>query len=129
MPLVVSREPTIYIAERALIFSYRGDGSTSRIVLSDWINTITDSRLREIVGMMLSRLFRKFTKLGISFQPISLELEQDAEIDRWVYAVVKIGLEVREEIFGRLSEILIADSYSELSPNDAVKVLLIFEHV
>ena len=83
----------------------------------------------EVTRNILSNLFEKLTELSISFHPAGFKIEQDAEIDSWKYVVVKIKLDVREEIFDEICNLLLSYAYKDVKPEDAVKVLLVFEHV
>jgi hypothetical protein len=58
-----------------------------------------------------------------------LKVEQDAEIEGWKYVLIKIKIDVDEEIFDEVCNFLLTYTYSMINPKDAVKVLLVFEHV
>jgi len=127
MQVVVSREPTVYINHhRELIVSYTTE-TLLKHTLSDLISKAEG--FEEVTRNILSNLFEKLTKLSISFHPAGFKIEQDAEIDSWKYVVVKIKLDVREEIFDEICNLLLSYAYKDVKPEDAIKVLLVFEHV
>lgn len=55
---------------------------------------------------ILLPLLEKLTELSISFKFIDLKIEQDAEVELWKYVVIKIELDVKEEIFDKVCDLL-----------------------
>ena len=123
MQWVVSKEPEIYIPDKELIIRY----PDHKISLTEI--TSKAGNLEKITRKMLSMLFEKLTELSISFQLAELKVEHDAEIEGWSYVSVRIKIDVAEEIFDEACNFLLTYTYSTIKPKDAIKVLLVFEHV
>ncbi len=126
MQIVISKEPTVYDNTRKLIVVYKEEK------LFIYTLSVFTSKLRvfeRITRKIISNLFEKLTQLSVSFQLPEVTIEQDTEIDSWKYVVVKIKLDVQSEMFDKICEILISHAYKDVTPEDAVKVLLVFEHV
>ena len=85
--------------------------------------------LKEIVKTVLFSLLTKLTDFSISFRSIDLSVEHDLEIVSWKYAVVSVELEVREEIFDEVNDLLTDCAYSNLPKEEASKVLLVINRV
>jgi hypothetical protein len=123
MQIVLSKEPEIYIPDRELIISYPNHKTS----LADITSRVGD--LEGITRKILSTLFKKLTELSISFQLVELKVEQDVEIEGWRYILAKIKIDVGEKIFDEVCNFLLTYSYSRINPKDAIKVLLVLEHV
>jgi hypothetical protein len=86
-------------------------------------------RNNNITTKVLSNLFESLSAASISFELAELRAEEDTEIESWAYVFVKVKLDVDERVFNALHDHLIADAYSKVTADDAVKVLLVLEHV
>jgi len=125
MSLIVSQEPSLYIHDKDIIVTFQGE--LIQTPLSAVVAKAKD--LKEISRVILTRLLKKLGELSVSFSITEVKLERDAEISSWEYAVIKIKIDVGIEIFEELCNILISHSYSDIEPEDATKVLLVFYHV
>lgn len=65
---------------------------------------------------------------------ISVETEQDAELPSWKYGVITVELtgdseRLTKSVKQKLEHDMIEAVYSQLSPEEAIKILLIFHYV
>ena len=126
MAIIASEAPGLYIPSKELIVYHRHP-KTYFVPLEDIVDKVGD--LKEIVKTVLFSLLTKLTDFSISFRSIDLSVEHDLEIVSWKYAVVSVELEVREEIFDEVNDLLTDCAYSNLPKEEASKVLLVINRV
>ena len=101
MSIVVSRTLSIFIPNWELIITYP---KFSKTTPSNIVNKVDD--FKEVTKNILLPLLEKLTELSISFKFIDLKIKQDAEVELWKYVVIKIELDVKEEIFDKVCDLL-----------------------
>jgi len=126
LAIITSEAPGLYIPSRELIVYHRHP-RTYFVPLEDIVNKVGD--LSGIVRIALFNLLTKLQELSISFRSIDLSVEHDFEIVSWKYAVVSVELEIREEIFDEVNDLLMDCTYSNLPKEETSKVLLVINRV
>lgn len=128
--IVSSSQPAIYLDKGKSIYSY--DGHTGRVT---GINIMTLTKrlnsLDPVVVKILTKMLPKLRELGISFRIHNISVERDVEIPKWRYAVIEIGLEWRGNpaVFEKICDYLVDYSYASLTPEESMKVLVLFNSV
>lgn len=128
--IVSSSQPAIYLDKDKSIYSY--NEHTRRFT---GINIMTCTKrvnsLNPIVVKILVKMLNKLSELGISFRIHNISVERDMEIPKWKYAVLEIGLEWRGNpaVFDKICDDLIDYAYAFLTPEESIKVLVLFNRV
>ncbi len=123
MSIVVGETPEIYIQKLDSLISYPDHRTPLDSIVKDL------GPLRDVSKKVLSNLCKELTELSISFHISDIYLEQDAEMELWTYAYIQMDLRLDEDMLKRLKDSLIDRAYSNIAPEDAVKTLLVLEHV
>ena len=126
---MVSREPSIYLRGKILTHTHKGDGRASLSSMEDTFREAGLTKQERRITNTIRRLLAKLTELSVSFRLRGLNLEQDDEVPDWNYVIVEVELHIPEVLFPYLEDHLLDFTYSQLSPSEATKLLLIFHHV
>lgn len=128
--VVSSSQPAIYLDKDKSIYSYNGNkGRVTRTRIAEYGKRINN--LNPVVMKILDKMLLKMRELGISFHIHNISVERDMEIPKWKYAVLEIGLEWRGNpaMFDKICDYLIDYAYTFLTPEESIKVLVLFNHV
>lgn len=131
MALIISERPSIYVPAKEMIVSADYDKTIHKVKLTDLVSGTNgfNEIINKITRKVLASLFESLRAASISFELAELRAEEDTEIESWEYVFVKVKLDVDERVFNALCDLLIAEAYSKVTADDAVKVLLVLEHV
>lgn len=128
MSTVVADRPSLYLPQEDIVLSYSERGE-SIVSLKEVVACVANTGLQRLTRLVLSRVFSKATSLGISFQILEIQEEQDVEIPSWTYSVVRVGLRIAPELFPWLEDLLVQEGHRGLKVEESLKVLLTFEDV
>lgn len=124
MPVVGGKEPSLYIDKKILTYKNK---KISEIELSELTKDLEG--FEGLTKSFLSNLLEKLTHHSVGFKLEKPKLEEDSEIRSWRYVLIKLKIEVGENVFRDFKNFLIEDVYSVLDLKDRSKILLVIDRV